>query len=176
MTHRNVLRAQQLCINMRVHINWLHACDAGCGRLACSINSDLSSSAAVQTWINSVINLSFQMYDFSTSISFVPYWLLVPSPSNLCSTPTVLTDPHIAVNCLPFYQSLIWKPVAYRPARTLEVEQTAVLSTTPHQRRMPICIWSCILLQNVRFRHHNMSKCVSVIHRHTYLHTYHVTY
>lgn len=70
MTHRKVLRAQQLCINMRVHINWLHACDAGCGRPASSINSALSSSAAVQTWINGVINLSFQMYDFSTSIPF----------------------------------------------------------------------------------------------------------
>lgn len=68
MTLRKVLRAQQLRINTRVHINWLHACDAGCGRLASSINSALSSSAAVQTWINGAINPSFQMYDFSTSI------------------------------------------------------------------------------------------------------------
>lgn len=94
MTHRKALRAQQLSFNMRVHISWLHACDAGCGQPASSINSVLSSSAAVQTWIYGVINLSFQMYDFSTSISSIPCWLLVPSPSNLWSTPTVLTDPH----------------------------------------------------------------------------------
>lgn len=112
MTLRKVLRAQQLRINTRVHINWLHACDAGCGRLASSINSALSSSAAVQTWINGAINPSFQMYDFSTSIPSVASRLLVPSPSNLRSTPPVLADPGTAVNCLPFYRSSIWKSVA----------------------------------------------------------------
>lgn len=77
---KSVVCAQQLCINVRAHINRLYAGDAGRGRRTSSINSALSSSAVLQTWINGVINLSLQMHDFSTSILF-PCWLTVPSPS-----------------------------------------------------------------------------------------------
>lgn len=84
MTHRKVLCAQQVRVSVREHIRWLHACDAGRGRAAASINSALSSSAVVQTWINGAINLSFQMYYFSTSIPFpAGHWCPPPLKSVL---------------------------------------------------------------------------------------------
>lgn len=127
MTHWKVLCAQQVCVSVREHIRWLHACDAERGRAASSINSSLSSSAVVQTWINGAINLSFQMYYFSTSILFpAGYWC---PPPEICA-PRLLssltrTSRWIVCHFINPWFGILWHT---------EIPQSSNNSSPPHHR------------------------------------------
>lgn len=172
--NRKVFRAQQLSINIKVHINWLHAHNAGCGWPVSSINSALSSSAAVQTWINGVINLAiFQMYDFSTSIpSPFPagYWCPPPQISFPCRLSSLTSTPRwIACHFInPRFGNLWCKMILQNSKNAGGATNSCPSHHTTEMNA--ICIWAGTQLENVRFRCHNTSKCVSVIHQPTPTH------
>lgn len=127
MTYWKVESEQQVCVSVREHIRWLHACDAGRGRAASSINSTLSSSAVVQTWINGAINLSFQIYYFSTSILCpAGYWC---PPPEICA-PRPLSSLTRTSRWIVCHFINPWFGILWRTA----IPQSSNNSSPPHHR------------------------------------------